>query len=363
MEIKKLMKERCIIHIGMNKTGSSSIQNALAISIEDEDFKYTQLRSPNHSASIASLFMQNPEAYHTHVKRGFTEDQVKDFNTKTLYMLEKSFTTSLSQNHIISGEDISKLKETELLTFKFYLERFFREIIIVAYYRLPHAFIQSAFQQRVKGGLNHFHIQNMYPKYKQIFEKFDNVFSKENVKLWKYDISLFPNHDVVSDFSNRLKIRINYEKPIKMNKALSLEGLSLLYCYHKFGNGYGVGKRVIKENDLLIEYLNKLGNTKFEFSYALTEPIVNLNIKDIQWLEKRLGQDLQEVMFFKGKSISKEVELISIAQSLNNQLNSLCLKHNIHIDETINTPEYIASKIHLLRVELSKDYFSQKCKI
>jgi len=357
------MKSECIVHIGMNKTGSSVIQHQVASSLDDKNFTYTKLRSPNHSASIASLFMENPSQYHTHQKLGRTEKEIEEFNNKTLEMLEKSFNTSSTSYHIISGEDISKLTALELQKFKVYLENFFSTITIVAYYRLPHSFIQSAFQQRVKGGLNHFHIKNIYPHYKQLFEKFDNVFSVENVHLWQYDRALFPNQNIVEDFSHRLKFNMKNIKSIEENESLSLEAIALLYCYHKFGRGYGQGKNVIKENELLIASLNTLGDTRFTFSSILTSSISSLYLEDIQWLKNRVGKSLEEMIVNRPESIKNEMELINIAQSLESILNTLCLDYNLNLEAFTNTPQEIANKIDLLRQVLVKKYFSELNKV
>ena len=353
------MKKCCIVHIGMNKTGSSSIQESLGTHLSDPNFSYISLSSHNHSGKIVSLFMESPENLHSHVKRGLTLKQINAINEDTHQRLIKNFIETSAETQIISGEGISKLSESELLEFKIFLKTYFKKVSIVAYYRLPYAFMQSAFQQRVKGGLNKFNIKNMYPNYRNLFEKFDKVFGRENVSLWKFEPKEFMNGDVVLDFCNRLNIDTTTMKIKRENEALSLEALSLLYCYHKFGDGYGVGKKVIQENELLIKVLNTIGNKKFILSHTLTESILHKRKDDLDWIEQRTGIKLGEKQFTSADGVSKESDLINIAIESKKELSKLLIQYDVMEHFDVKSPEMIAKQIQALRMSLSQNFYKE----
>ena len=57
---------RCVIHIGMPKTGSTSIQQSLH-RFADESFVYPELStSPNHMLPILALFTNEAMSYYAH---------------------------------------------------------------------------------------------------------------------------------------------------------------------------------------------------------------------------------------------------------------------------------------------------------
>ncbi len=53
----------CIIHIGIHKTGSTSIQESLQ-GFYNDIFYYANLGPSNHSEPIYCLFSENPKRHH-----------------------------------------------------------------------------------------------------------------------------------------------------------------------------------------------------------------------------------------------------------------------------------------------------------
>ena len=58
-----MRKKEIIIHIGMHKTGSSSIQQTLHKYMNDKRFTYVDLGHANHSRQISSLFEKNISSF------------------------------------------------------------------------------------------------------------------------------------------------------------------------------------------------------------------------------------------------------------------------------------------------------------
>ena len=70
-------KDNCIVHIGMPKTGSSTLQEVLFKRIVDPNVSYANLPVANHSAIIYSLFAENPEKHHANIARNFNSSQIE----------------------------------------------------------------------------------------------------------------------------------------------------------------------------------------------------------------------------------------------------------------------------------------------
>ena len=347
------MKEHeCIVHIGMHKTGSSSIQQSLHHNLKNENFCYVNLISPNHSGKIFSLFAEGRIGY-SQKKRNSTQKEIDTINSKTKYLLIKNINTNNKSTKIISGEDIVRFTKYELEAFREFLYIYFDKVTIVSYIRTPMSYMESAFQQQIKGGMKIFNMERCYPNYRKRFEKFDLVFGYENVKLWKYDSKKFPDGNVVMDFSNRLNLNMKKEETMRVNEALSKEALSLLYIYRKYGPGYGIGHSVIRENKSLIDAIKNLGTTKIKFSPSLFESILERNREDILWMEERLGESLSESRQIGSNDIERENDLLTVDKTIIEELRDMLDSHYLPENNNGESLEEIADLIHFLRMKLT----------
>lgn len=290
-----MKKKECIVHIGMHKTGSSSIQVTLDKKFKSEETCYFNLGKANHSRLILNLFSKHKKSI------------VEDDNSVIMKKMLESIENCPGQRMILSGEGIVKLTKKELEDFKDFLYQYFEQITIVAYVRSPSSFIVSAFQEIVKGGIYHFMLEKVYPNYRNKFRKFDLVFGRENVHLWKFDPKTFIEGDVVTDFCHKIDIKMNLSSVIRVNDSLSMEALSLLYLYGKYGSGTDIPNK-----GKVISLLQKIGKRKIQISPNLLNPIIDKNAKDILWMEDRLGETLNENISSGIDDIESEKDLLSV---------------------------------------------------
>ena len=138
-----LKGRQIIIHIGMPKTGTTSIQKTLK-DFRDEKFHYANIRGEsNHSYSLWSLFSQakNPENHFHHVKRGRTGQEVDLFINEVREDLERTFDVAGDRSIILSGEGIPTLSKEALVRLRDFLLAYCRTIQIITYVRSPISFI------------------------------------------------------------------------------------------------------------------------------------------------------------------------------------------------------------------------------
>lgn len=354
-----------IIHIGMNKTGSSSIQETLFYNLKDKRYRYLDFGTPNHGGPMKIIF-QSDFFDRPHVNRyKFTENEVQEIRKKLIKKIEYQINNADSGTFIISGEEILSLSNfdpefTDVKKVKSYFSKFFDDIKIVAYVRTPKPFNESLFQQNLKEGVGwHIRPLSTYQPYKRKFEKFDVVFGKENVHLWKFDPITFPKKDVVLDFCEKIGIKVDEKDVVRVNESLSLEAISLLYVYRKYYQIQENGSENIKENQMMIEVFQKIGNKKYKTASSFMKPFFEKNEEDISWIKARMEQDFDDEYCDDKAGITSEDDLESIAKKSVHLLYEFINKKNLPIDVKDvdeSTAEDIARIVHGLRLTIKEQY-------
>ncbi len=308
----------CIIHIGMHKTGTTSIQQSLH-RFADKRFFYANLGGVcNHSLAIFSIFADKPESHHLHKVSKRDRAGVARYISEMKSDLEESIDNAADRTLLISGEDIGMLSIAALNKLKSYFAKHFEEISIVGYVRAPAAYISSGFQEKVKGGVTRgFDVAKEYRNYQKSFDKFDTVFGKENVHLWKFAPEIFPGGCVVSDFCQRLQIELPANRIVRSNESLSRPLVALFFTYGKYAAQFGFERMAGAESQRMARTLSAENDLKFRFSPDILRPILEDNHKDIQWMETRLGQPLTESLgSHQNGDVSCDEDLLTVEPNL-----------------------------------------------
>jgi hypothetical protein len=293
--------------------------------------------------TIYTLFSGNPERHHLHRN---APDRVATYKATALKNLERSIAAAGDRTLLLSGEDISALPEADLKKLRDYLKNRFEDLTVVGYVRPPGGFIGSSFQQRVQGGaMNVFDPQRLYQSYRARFEKFDRVFGRDRVQLWKFDPKSFPEGDVVLDFARRLSLTPP-RRIIRTNESLPAQGVAALYGYNKFGEYAGANILEGNEGAALARLFT---GEKFRLSPDAIRPVLAANRPDIAWMEERLGQALDENLGeHRDNDVRTERDLLRPNPALATTLRKK-LGNAMPPDVTGATPQDIARLIHALR--------------
>jgi hypothetical protein len=333
--------------MGMHKTGTTSIQESLN-NFEDDKFVYANLRNHgNHSLPVYSAFADNPGNHHLHRASQRDDDVIRAYVAQVWTDFDRSFVKARGRTLLISGEDIGVLPDRLLVKLRDFLRSRVDDVRIVGYVRSPAGFVQSAFQQRVKAAtVRSFDPEAMYRNYQASFEKFDTVFGRENVDLWKFNPAVFPEGCVVQDFCARLGIQFPKQRIVRLNESLSRQATAALYTYAKFGEHYGA-RNITGGAGMRLGLL--IGGTdKFRFSPELLRPVVDKYREDIAWMEARLGEPLQEELEqSRPGDVHKEADLLRPDAELAGKLLQL-LGNDAPKDIKGDTPEEIALLVHAL---------------
>lgn len=267
---------RCILHVGMHKTGTSSIQQSLS-GLDSEGFLYLPGLNgrSNHGRTIRALLDGGID--------------LPDIRGRTL---------------IVSNEGMMLFEPDLLSGLASYLRTHgFDWIDVVAYVRPPGSYMTSMTNQATRGTAMRTPIEpepgsgleiRGQPRYRAAFEKIDQAFGRSNVTLCKFDPAKFLGGDVVRDFCSRLGISLPAGRIVRAQESLSREVVGLLYAYRKFSREWDVEWPRPPANRALIESLTPVGSTRFRISPEVLRPIIERNRADIGWMEDRLGASLDE---------------------------------------------------------------------
>ena len=292
--------KRCVIHIGMHKTGSTSIQVSFGNTLNNSEWKYAQLGHSNHSYILKQILQKNlPDAQAIIGNNEFVERLIKDLNQD-------------GENYLLSGEWMSSnIGLSRIIALRDLLLSKVKNVAIVGYVRSPKSYMESSFQERLKMNAVKLDFENLRPKYRNRLEFFDIAFGKENVMFWKFDPIAFKNKCVVQDFCSRLDIAFPENQIKRRNEGLSREAIAFLYTYRKYASEQGNNKKFsVKENVALVNHLTHLKGSKFRFATEVIKPVLAANQADIEWMEQRIGQSLQEPYEDSKEAIRSEEDLL-----------------------------------------------------
>ena len=288
---------KCILHIGMSKTGSTAIQRTLYLDrYKDANYLYANfgIDESNHGRAVYMLFSPKNQYRLRRYVQSTHPSATNEFRAQMFKHLE-SQTKQSNLPVVISGERIMYMSKKYLLEIKKYLQQIFSEISVVAYIREPISYMSCKFQEILKTQYREIDLEKVYPNYQSAFEKFDQLFGRKNVTLRLYDRDKFQNGCVVEDFCNLNGITIR-QKPNKVfNASLSAAATCLLYTFRKFGKRKLRRERTFmeyKRHVALIRSLHKIKDIKFNFHPELYQPIIHNNLEDINWIENRLQASL-----------------------------------------------------------------------
>ncbi len=357
MEVIK-KKELCIVHVGMPKTGSSTLQNAFFKGLNDKSVSYGNLPNSNQSGWLYGLFAKDIVNYHFFKGWGIdTQDKIDKFREESKKLLITGFENSGTSIEILSGEDLFHLHEEGVRELKNFLTAYFKNIVIVAYVRPVKSFLESAFQQMIKHvPINRLDSNLIYHRYTN-FASYLNVFGTDSVQLWRFDPKQFPEGDILLDFTTRLGLQPQRSKIKVVNESIAKEAISILFTYHFHENAKtDFGERQYKLRYQLVELLRKIGSEKFKFSGQFIQRAIAANQEDYEWIVRVMGEDFKETPeSLSAEGVDNEHELMHYATQFIPNLVELAgeFAKDLKLDDT---PQTVARLVDKIMLRLAHDH-------
>jgi hypothetical protein len=288
-------RKKIIIHMGLHKTATTSIQYYLSNNIHrlrHDGFDYPLFNlangesTINHSHILYSLYSEKPHVYFQNLKREIDAEVANDIYLKKL----SKYLKSNDRNIIFSAEDLSLARKNKLKEFSELLKNHGYDVSVLLFVRNPRSYVCSAIQQRVLIGavIDDVKLGLTSRRLKNIIEVFDNVV------IYKFEDACSYKYGPVGFFLKRvgLEWEKNY-KFSKMNESLSHTATMLLsHINYKvpLRNKEFINADRIKVN-YLYQFLKTIQGNRFTLTGATVENIDGIVKEDIEEIRRLTGID------------------------------------------------------------------------
>ncbi len=277
-----------ILHIGMHKTGTTSIQASLK-QFDNGSVRYAQLCDVNHSIPLYTLFSSERHDYHIHHSRGHSDADIDQMVVDTRADLDKELALGRDRL-IVSGEDISLIDPDGVKALAEYLDGKVERVRIIAYVRDPVGYASSALQQRLRGGGKALAVPN--PEYRMRFEKYIDCFGESAVEFVSFDECLREGASIVQDFCGRVGIDPSEVEERRANESTTLECARMIYRFNDTGLPASGNMRLVRTR---LRFIHQLGQIFPGPSFKIPLECISqcVDWSDVAWMENATGLSLE----------------------------------------------------------------------
>ena len=356
--IPKAHPRRTYVHFGMPKTGSTSIQWTLYRYFHKPRETWCHVGmglKPSGNRFIDVVFRtQVPQGFQNIMKKyAISADQLLAERAEMERIFARNLQEVGERTAVLTSESIPGLDFPKLKDLQRRIAEAGLEARAVGYIRAPKGYIESNFQEEVKGGNGEFRYAALFPRYRNRFEPLERAFGRDNVEFWPFEPKTFVNGCVVQDFCSRIELKMPARRAVRSNDSLSLPALTLLYTYRKLIPKHISAKFTVGTIEL-IKRLQSLEGAKLRFHSSLIEPLVEEHREQMAWMEDRGVSLKEDLTASDATAVRSEEDLLTVApESL------LWLAENI-LDKAIakrvlsGDPRDIAEGMQQLEIELAR---------
>jgi hypothetical protein len=248
------MKPSLILHIGTEKTGSTSIQKFLNLNREvlgglNIHIPLTLMGDMGSHEWMPVLAFEKDRSNQFVRRQRFSSplDREQKISTKlAAFSKEIQTVSSRSSRWLISCEHLqsSLTKKADVIRLRKILEGLFGEIEILLYIRRPILTAVSLWSTHVKSGGQLAHLplptDNSYWEnvcnYRRTVQLWQAAFPKSKISIRLFQKEDFVNHDLIDDFCSAIGIMPigSMKRPSKENETLSHKGIQYLIYLNQY---------------------------------------------------------------------------------------------------------------------------------
>ncbi|OYU19515.1 MAG: hypothetical protein CFE34_04970 [Rhodobacteraceae bacterium PARR1] len=273
------MPDRLILHVGMHKTGTTAVQEALA-GYDDGDTRVARLRHPNHSIQMLTCFAQDPTKYHVWVRQGIEPERVLRIRAAMRRELLDELALPRRQL-VISGEEMSLMHPPSVLEMADFLAPHARDVSVLAWLRPAVGYIGSALQQMIRAGQATALLPR--PCYRARFAMFAQRYGVGAMTYRLYQ----EGSSTVTDFCDLLGIPPQSVQDRRDNVSLSDTALRLIWLLNRTGPVTTGSAARLAARSATIRHLAR----RFPGRFALPPDLAAAGVDrdDIAWAEAATG--------------------------------------------------------------------------
>jgi hypothetical protein len=237
---------RVYLHIGVEKTGTSSIQRFFRINrdaLKREGVLFPGSPGAENHMALAAAAQNDRKRDDLRIIHGLDSTaKIREFRRTVAERLMAESRDSGCQTVVFSGEHCSSRLTTpaEVDLLARMLRPLASDITIVVYLRRQDEFLCSTYSTDVKSGFSG-RMEVPSPEqreerynYQSLLQRWSSVFGKRNIVCRLFDRTLLKDGDVVADFLQLLGIERNdgYRQPERVNESLDINALEFLRLFN-----------------------------------------------------------------------------------------------------------------------------------
>jgi hypothetical protein len=290
------MQRTLYLHIGVHKTGSSSIQSSLhkardalrkhGISYPGRDVDHADLYSP---------FCDSPHKEHRNLRTGLgTVEAARRWNEEVLDFFSAQLADAGCRKIVLSAEGFSSLGAAGVTRLREFLHKFVADVVVVCFVRSPVRFAISYAQEIVLGGklieesIRYPHL----PNYRDKLTRFIDAFGIENLRVINFDATCAQQRSLVTSFLEAIgEQRGDYPflEDQRVNAALSLEAVLIFDAINRRYPVFLHGKRNAQRANLPRSWFESIGHRPFSLPLEWQKRVRQLCSADVRWLAETFG--------------------------------------------------------------------------
>jgi hypothetical protein len=237
---------RIFLHIGLEKTGTSSIQRFFRLNreaLKKRSILYSLVAGNENHMALAAAAQDERKADDLRLIYELdSPEKIRKFRVRLSEDLAAEAARSRCSTLVFSGEHCSSrlTSPQEVETLIRFLSAVSDDITVIVYLRRQDEFLCSTYSTDVKSG----HTgpmrvpgpelrKNRYD-YDLLLERWCSVVGREKLICKIYEAGRFPNSDVVPDFAKTVGISSidNYQRPKRINESLDVGTLEFLRLFN-----------------------------------------------------------------------------------------------------------------------------------
>ena len=289
---------KLIFHVGMPKTGSTSIQSTLFSNTPDKRFRLITLDSVFGSRCLVAGFTTDERAKH-----GFFSETVPEWYYPILRRSSKTYLKRAMRAcaqadaiPIISSEVAWLFQEVDVQSMREFFESEGYRTEVYGYLRAPLDFYESAFQQQVKIGqspnLHNDKNTQANKHYSDRIALLQRVFGKEHVHLRVFDPKSFPQRCVVMDFCGWIGMDFGNAEVIRENESINGEATKLMYAWNSVHNKNVFGWYPRLKRRIVLEALQDLPGKPLRLHASLVKEFKGSLLPEVEKIQDENGRIL-----------------------------------------------------------------------
>lgn len=296
------------LHIGLGKTGTTSIQQQLlqhADLLESRYDLHFPRRFPhehrfegNHSLLLRALYPDSDAARRRLAGLGLTSrSAIEDYNRKTIAQLEAGFAGTTASRLLLSAEGLGHFSADDLGAVAEWVAGIAEEVKVIACLRHPIDALSSEIQQRLNLGavLEEVYENPPYYRFRSLFERLESVFGHDRIIAYDFSDAVTHAGGVTAMFLSQLGIESpeGFGKGEPANVSMSHEAALLVSALNRqrpLMNSEGRNPRRGSDD---IRQIKRVPGRKYMAPAELYEKVARAVQPDLDWLRTHYQIELK----------------------------------------------------------------------